>query len=293
MPLIERTSDITGTSVVYAKPGTYLPWSDAGNTDAPITPGSGGAANYTYGASDLPGGGQGAAGVVILSYSLAPDTPTSLIATQSTSHATVNLSWTAPSYTGNSSITDYDIEYKPAGGSWTSYSDGVSTATTAAVQLPQQCIAHEFRVIAKNTNFSSVASATASATPVWGTFGSLTGVQISSTNSECVVRFTSITGTTWTPPSGTTTVEALLVGGGGGGGAWVGGGGGGGGVTQSIVALTPNIAVSVDVGAGGSGASKIGGGAVNVAGIGEPSTFSSLTAFGGGAGMSWAATELT
>ena len=237
-------------------------------------------------------GGHGGSGVVILSYSLTPDAPTSLIATQSTSHATVNLSWAAPSYTGNSSITDYDIEYKPAGGSWTSYSDGVSTATTAAVQLPQQCIAHEFRVIAKNSNFSSVASATASATPVWGTFGSLTGVQIGSTNSECVVKFTSTaSATTWTPPAGTDTVRALVVAGGGGGGSWVGAGGGAGGMTESGSLSVAGLQLSIEVGDGGAG-SRLQNPVSTLGTNGGPSTINAggqplLSALGGGRGADW------
>ncbi|MEY3624659.1 MAG: hypothetical protein RL696_40, partial [Actinomycetota bacterium] len=66
-----RTISIDGSSTVYAKPGTYRAWSNTQNTARPQTPGSGGAADYTYGGaegSDTPSGGSGASGVVILSY---------------------------------------------------------------------------------------------------------------------------------------------------------------------------------------------------------------------------------
>ena len=181
------------------------------------------------------------------------DAPSGLSATPSTSHATVTISWTAPAGNGGSAITDYQIEYKPAGGSWTSFSDGVSTATTGTVTGLQSCVAHYFRVSAYNGYQYSAASSTASATPVWGNFSSLTGVEISSTNSECVVTFTDNTSNTWSPPAGTDLIRALVVGGGGGGGYHVGSGGGGGGVVDSSLEVTSSTEYSVVVGAGGSG----------------------------------------
>jgi hypothetical protein len=100
---------------------------------------------------------------------------------------------------------------------------------------------------------------------------------------------------------GPTTVEALVVAGGGGGGMDMGGGGGGGGLLYgSSMSITAGTAYTVTVGAGGYGAPSAGGGyRTDGAGpqptyhqftisatAGGNSTFSSLTAVGGGYGAS-------
>jgi uncharacterized repeat protein (TIGR02543 family) len=66
-----RTSSISGSSVVYSKPGPFLPWDSLGNNERPKTYGSGGAANYNYGSAETTGnelGGDGEQGVVIVRY---------------------------------------------------------------------------------------------------------------------------------------------------------------------------------------------------------------------------------
>lgn len=66
-----RTSSISGSSVIYAKGGTFLPWNATNNTAKPQTYGSGGATNYNYGTAEAVGntlGGDGAAGVVIVRH---------------------------------------------------------------------------------------------------------------------------------------------------------------------------------------------------------------------------------
>jgi len=229
--------------------------------------------------------------------------PTLLQASASVSHGTVTLSWTAPASNGGSEITDYNIEYRPAGGSWTSYSDGISTNTFATLTNLQSCISHEFRVSAYNGFQNSPASSTASATPVWGNFATLSGVAISSTNSQCVLRFTSTASNSWSPPTGIDTVRVLAVGGGGGGGYHVGSGGGGGGVIDRYASVVAGTNYLVAVGAGGSGGYLKGPcsgnidasnsnscGHPNQAVIqtnGEASTFGPITAIGGGRGGSW------
>lgn len=69
---------------------------------------------------------------------------------------------------------------------------------------------------------------------------------------DCIITFTSGTGT-WTAPAGVTSYKVLVVGGGGGGGADAGGGGGGGGVFEGTIDLATqtNRAFSITVGAGG------------------------------------------
>lgn len=66
--LANRTSSLSGSSVAYAKRGTFRPWDSLANTEAPQTYGSGGAANYNYGGAVTGAGGAGSQGVVILKY---------------------------------------------------------------------------------------------------------------------------------------------------------------------------------------------------------------------------------
>lgn len=66
-----RTSSISGASVVYSKISQYVPWEDGRSTAGTKTPGSGGSPNYGYGTDPTVGGGAGAAGIVIIRYTLA------------------------------------------------------------------------------------------------------------------------------------------------------------------------------------------------------------------------------
>ena len=94
-----------------------------------------------------------------------PFAPTNLAA--SPAHTAASLTWTAPSYTGGSPITDYTIEFSTNGGTtWTTFADGVSTATTATVTGLTNGTAHLFRVSALNANGAGPASTTATATPI-------------------------------------------------------------------------------------------------------------------------------
>jgi hypothetical protein len=83
------------------------------------------------------------------------------------------------------------------------------------------------------------------------------------------------------------TVDVLVVAGGGGGGSWVGGGGGAGGMLASILSVSAQ-SFTVTVGSGGVGSYNPGGyaGMPNGANGGN-SSFSSLTAIGGGQGQEW------
>lgn len=93
-----------------------------------------------------------------------PDAPTSLNAVSGISE--VALSWTAPSNNGGSSITDYLVEYKlSADVSWTTFSDGTSTSTSATVTGLTNNQAYNFRVSAINAIGTGSASSTANSTP--------------------------------------------------------------------------------------------------------------------------------
>jgi hypothetical protein len=69
-PESARTSTISGASVVYSKRAGYRAWEDNLNTAGAKTPGSGGSTNYAYGTNTYPSGGAGAAGIVIVRYTL-------------------------------------------------------------------------------------------------------------------------------------------------------------------------------------------------------------------------------
>jgi autotransporter-associated beta strand protein len=64
---------------------------------------------------------------------------------------TATLTWSPPKKTGFSPITDYVVQYSDNSGStWTTYGDGVSTATSATVRGLASGTGYIFRVIAVN-----------------------------------------------------------------------------------------------------------------------------------------------
>ena len=95
----------------------------------------------------------------------APGAPTGLGATAGNTQ--VSLSWTAPASNGGSAITDYLVEYKlnsePT--TWTTFSDGTSTATSATVTGLTNDLVYNFRVSTINAIGTSSPSSTANATP--------------------------------------------------------------------------------------------------------------------------------
>jgi hypothetical protein len=78
-----------------------------------------------------------------------PGAPTNLVLT--TGNASVSLTWTAPTFTGNLSLTDYVVQFSTNGTSWSTFTDGVSTATSATVTGLLNGTTYYFRVAAKNS----------------------------------------------------------------------------------------------------------------------------------------------
>ncbi len=94
----------------------------------------------------------------------APDAPTALAAIAD--DAEVSLSWSAPADDGGSAITDYIVQYKlSSDSSWTTFSDGTSTVTSATVTGLTNDLSYDFRVSAVNAIGTSSPSLTDSATP--------------------------------------------------------------------------------------------------------------------------------
>jgi hypothetical protein len=93
-----------------------------------------------------------------------PSAPLNLAATVQDS--SIDLSWTAPASNGGSALTDYVIEYKlSSGGSWSVFSDGISTTPAATVTSLSNDNSYDFRIYAKNVIGTGVASSIVSATP--------------------------------------------------------------------------------------------------------------------------------
>ncbi|NBX75168.1 MAG: BspA family leucine-rich repeat surface protein, partial [Proteobacteria bacterium] len=92
---------------------------------------------------------------------VAPSAPTSVSGTAG--NAEVSLSWAAPSDTGGSAITDYIVQYKLSSDStWSTFSDGTSTNTTATVTSLTNGSSYDFQVAAKNTAGTSTFTQTSS-----------------------------------------------------------------------------------------------------------------------------------
>jgi hypothetical protein len=111
-------------------------------------------------------------------------------------------------------------------------------------------------------------------------------VQWSNTGTQSVSTLSgsaTTTTTSWTCPAGVTNIELLVVAGGGAGGGYHGGGGGAGGVIyNSAFPVIPTTVYTVTVGAGGTAATQT----TNTGNAGSNSSFATLTAIGGGAGIS-------
>ena len=98
-----------------------------------------------------------------------PGAPTAL-STVATGNAQVSLSWTAPSSTGGSPLTDYFIDYQPTSTStWSQFDVGSTStsATVAGVGLVNGT-AYNFEVYAVNAVGASASSSNiVTATPIY------------------------------------------------------------------------------------------------------------------------------
>ncbi len=140
-----------------------------------------------------------------------PGKPTSLTATPAST--SVALSWTAPVSNGGSAITDYLIEYKTsAANSWSTFSDGTSTSTSATVTGLSGSTAYDFRVSTTSaTGTGNTVSTTATTTD--GTAPSISAVVATPSTTSVTITWTtdesssSIVDYGLTNSYGTSTVE--------------------------------------------------------------------------------------
>jgi uncharacterized repeat protein (TIGR02543 family) len=95
--------------------------------------------------------------------------------------ASATVTWSAPADNGGSAVTDYIVEYRVAtSGTWTTFTDGVSTTTSATVTGLSAGSAYEFRVTAKNLIGNSLASFTSPVVATLPAAPSITGVTAAS-----------------------------------------------------------------------------------------------------------------
>jgi len=92
-----------------------------------------------------------------------PDAPFNVIPAATTGQVT--LTWTAPTNTGGTSITDYVVQYRTnPSGVWTTFADPVTSATGATVTGLTNATAYDFQIAAKNTSGAGDYSVPATAT---------------------------------------------------------------------------------------------------------------------------------
>jgi len=128
-----------------------------------------------------------------------PGAPTSVTVTNPGTDGHATVSWTAPASNGGSTITDYTVQYSSnSGSSWTTFSDGTSTSTTATVTGLTLNTAYIFRVAAVNAiGTGSYSDPSASFTPVANDTGALIPLQVITVGSSSVsdITFTNIPNT--------------------------------------------------------------------------------------------------
>ena len=118
-----------------------------------------------------------------------PDAPTALGTTVGDTE--IPLSWSAPVNNGGSALTDYLVEYKlSSAGVWTTFSDGVSTATTATVTGLTNDLSYDFRVSAINAIGTGAASSVVSGTPTPPTApNQVQSVEVTAVNQQVLIHW--------------------------------------------------------------------------------------------------------
>jgi uncharacterized repeat protein (TIGR02543 family) len=130
-----------------------------------------------------------------------PNAP--VISSVTAGNAQVTVVWSTPASNG-STITDYLIKYSlSAGGTYTAFADGVSTATSATVTGLTNGTAYYFKVAAKNSvGTGSYSAASADATPTMPTL-TISYAAGSGSGTAPVSPVSVLSGSTFTTPANT------------------------------------------------------------------------------------------
>lgn len=250
---VVATDADTSPTVTYSQVSATLPtgitFSNGTFSGTPST--NGGSYNAVIRATDL--GGNYADRTFTLAQDK-PDAPGIGVAT-ATEWNTATVAFTAPAYTGTSTITSYTATSSPGGFTGTLSQAGSGTITVTGLS---ETTAYTFTVTATNSSGTSVVSSASSSV---------------------------------TTPAFAVYADILVVAGGGGGGGSVrnlssrnpsGGGGAGGYLEQSQRTLVPSTTYSISIGGGGAGTASGSPGNGTRAGFGTNTTFGAITALGGG-----------
>jgi uncharacterized repeat protein (TIGR02543 family) len=185
-----------GSTCTIVSPGTSC-------TIAPLTNGT--AYTFTSTATNTAGSSASAStSSASVTPAGVPSAPTGVSGTGN--GGTINIAWTVPSSDGGSAVTDYIVEYSVDGsGTWATFADGTSTATSATVTGLIAGNAYEFRVTAKNIIGNSLSSFSSPTIETLPTAPTITGV--TSASEQVTV--------TWNAPShlgsGTITGDEYVV----------------------------------------------------------------------------------
>ena len=185
-----------GSSCTVVSPGTSC-------TIAPLTNGT--AYTFTTTATNSAGtSSSSSAASNSVTPAGVPSAPTGVTGTGTGGSATVT--WSIPSSDGGSALTDYVIEYSVvSSGTWTTFADGTSTATSTTITGLSAGSSYQFRVTAKNIIGSSIASFSS---PTVATLPTAPTIATTTAVSEQVT-------VTWTAPthlgSGTLTGDEYVV----------------------------------------------------------------------------------
>ena len=170
------TGGTPSSYTVTASPGGAICTVTAPGTSCTIAPLTNGTA-YTFTSTATNSAGTSTSASAVSSAVTPAGTPASPTGVTGTGlGGTADISWTLPTSDGGSPITDYVIEYSVAGSdTWTTFADGVSTATSATITGLVAGNAYEFRVSTKNLIGNSLPSFTSPVVETLPTAPTITG----------------------------------------------------------------------------------------------------------------------
>ncbi len=254
---VVATDSDGGSSVTYSVVSGSLPTGITFNTSTSTYSGtssvSSGTFTHTVRATDS--GGNYVDRTFTLAPQTVPDAPTSLSATANAT-GSASISFTAPSYTGSSSITGYTITSSPGG--------FTGTGSSSPITVSGMTVGSSYTFTATATNSSGASSASSASS----SFTARTMNVVSLTSNQ-----------TWTVPSNVTTFEAVAIGGGGGSSYGYGGGGGSGGGAYKTFTTTPGSTFAVTIGGAGANAQPS---QSSPGSNGSNTSFGTITGYGGG-----------